>query len=811
MNPIGKSLAPRSPDGEPPLKRRKIQSPHCEGQTKSKEPIVLSYELILKILNIISLNGSLLMTELSKGTASYMESRWKDFSEGENLNFDWAECETQNYPEKFRYIQGRGLLDYIESRPYIFTFIEQTAVIYSTSGTCLPVETIYGKAFKCSSQIKRLYESFKKRMLSFPALGVYIWSDLTYLAQLTGKPANFLPEEGHLFESKKDDFRNHFLKNKAGDQLLRGLFYLTQYSKRIFDYLPSQKTYFLRLTDNDHSLYSTAFNCLNQAIIKKATCASYLAIKILAPVKSLPFYSNNLNFMLCEDLAIASIGQGDYRGLEELLNSSFSPNEQLTHHFYSIGRHFPPVIARKASLEANLQLRETLLNQAIEDYGVSIPDGVLINLIETKISLEKGEEAQNLIKQLMKGFSENIWYQKALSRKEAFEAILDIRYDTYNLSDRIWHFKAAADKPEFAAGHYLSNDHLKIELEEISQMNFMMDTALEIFGKTIPLEALIHAGILKMYAKKFDQALSFITQGIDGYGNEPPDFASAALQVIMGVLIPNKEHFDSLKQPISVKVWMEVYRYQSDVAENLEDALFCLQQALNSYGQQVPTNACLYAAELYAAFNDLDESNVWLQKGIAIYQQNNDIDFQDYLNLLIENTERRMGGSCFTEAKNTMDQILSEIIPVIKENAKNPNFLPVKFWDNFLEIHRELQHPILTTIQCYDRQIQGYLLGTLCFYCINKNPTLIVKPYPERENGCYINPNDVAFKLWEVAAVSSAVENWIEQAITAYDNNPPSWIWTTAVKIKRQLNKAAEAERILTTYPEIRREFDLGN
>lgn len=797
MNVTNKRLLPGPPDGEPLSKKAKNQP------SEHKELILLPYELILKILNHISSNGSLLMTELSRGTAFYMESQWKLLSEYERLNFDWAECQTQKYPEKFRYMQGRGLLDYIESRPYVFAFIDPT-IIESTEGWSVHVPNINQDiTWTFCGQIKRLYSSFKKRMLTFPALGAYIWSDLTYLAQLTSNPAKFLPNEGNFFESEKNPFQNSPSKNQAGDELLRGLFYLTQFSKEIFNYIPSTKRYFLKLSGCSN-FYSAAFNCLNRAIIKKATCASYLAIKILAP---LTLYNNGLNSTLCQDLAIASSGQADYRGLEGFLNSFFSPNEQLTHYFYLGGRHFPPVLARKAFLEENLSFRERLLEQAIENYGLHVPDEVWKNLIETKTSLGKEEEVQEIIKRSMNGYKDNIWYEKALSRKAAFEAIIDIRYKAKSLSDKIWHFKET-EVPIHVSSHYLSHDHLKIEFEQISQMNFMMDIALKIFGRTIPLDAWIHAGILKMYAKQFDQALSLISQGIEAYGNEVPDFAYTALQVLMEILPPSKGHFDPLKKLIPAKLWMSVHDYLL-TADDQEEGLFCIEQALNAYGQQIPIKACLQAADLYAYLNRFDESNLWLQKGIAIYRQDKDIDFHDYLNLLIENINTRNRRECFTGAEEVIHQALSDAIPLIKTNLNNPNLLDPhsdfrrSFWPPFLETYGGLQHPSSIMIRSYDRQIQGYLLGALCFACIKENPNL------ERIRILYIDQGSSVPCDEKAPRVISELENWIEEAIAAYDHTPPSWIWATAVKIKKALHKEKEAERILTTYPEIKKEFNL--
>lgn len=120
-----------------------------------------------------------------------------------------------------------------------------------------------------------------------------------------------------------------------------------------------------------------------------------------------------------------------------------------------------------------------------------------------------------------------------------------------------------------------------------------------------------------------------------------------------------------------------------------------------------------------------------------------------------------------------------------QEIHANHNWLTIQLWFDFVKIHHDLQRPILTTIQSCDREIQGYLLGAICYHCT-------------------FFSSGVPFPSGEFNALSHELENWIEQAIASYDNTPPSWVWATAFRIKQHLNKEEEAKQILAKHPEIK-------
>ncbi len=524
MNSIGKRPFEEITDREvPPAKKQKLEP------SSQIVPVPLNKEMMSWIARFLPVTDLIKFSAVAKKVEGWTEEIFKEKREQERLGFSWSCCEEEASPQRASYVLGKALSVYVQRREELIK-----------NPSSLPIAPRPSQA-----QVVTLYKSFQGVMKRFPSLGNYIWKDLNHLAPTPLQSidaevflkTSLFPLAGHATSS--DPF--------GGDELLKGLFHLTNYCHHLW-------------TGNQRPVpcLHSALPHLQGSIEAKATCASDLGIRILAPVSHLTDeYGLNL--------AILSAAHQDYRGIHCLLSKN-KLNPQLA---YQDGLYYPPILVEMGliKLKASQYLEaENLFEQGIKNYGnpLFIPamtwacaginksilkrwkkaeeyleralnnippsfqaSGELFRiwgaLHAAKIGLEKWEEAEKCNEQLMALYAvtherifptswmEMAWTQANLRKWEKANLYFDKAIDEANRNPTpaqelsiLWETAAA----------------IKALAEQWEQAEEFIDKAM-LFAENPPAHVLARLALIKARLKKWPEAKTAIECALYSYGSPP--------------------------------------------------------------------------------------------------------------------------------------------------------------------------------------------------------------------------------------------------------------------------------------------------
>ncbi len=810
---IGKHFSSSELEEQPPLKRLKIEQNEITEQNPFMELTDFPLDIFFKILGIISLNGCLLMNQLSKKHSFHMEYYWRALSQQNKWDFEWAESQTYPYPAQLNYFQTFLISDYVNRRPSFFPINNNVKIRVKNK---LLSHSINETWIKNPFLLHNLWVSLEKYFISFPLVGTYIWQDVSYFRNLSVRKILLAPPR---FKSKEMDLENHSLKKYGGDELLKGLFFLTKYFEEILIYDASTKTYLLQgkeeRSEKSREFYATAFGCLKEAMIQKATCASSLAIKVFTPLQNLTqqlhlagLSGDHSSF--CYDLALLSNKLGDDRGLKAILNPLFSSGEQVKSMYQLVCRH-PHVLIRMVELEPDLHKQEALLDTICQNYDPTVPLEGWIYWVIIKRELGKKEIAQPIIDRLIDSYGSYIFYEQAyLKLTHAYSQISE----TFN-SENI-KFEALKDIQNGCRNKC-----------NIKFINRLMTHAIEL-STSLPSAAWFYAASLKIWIEEWDQAILYINQLSE---SQHFDFFSTgevidesffhnerkllhySLLLFLSSLSPTDKNFGSYIKGISLETWVKAIiqichdphlchdTHLSEGLQSIESIVIpSLEKVVRVYEPQVPQTLWLLTALAQDTLHDLWEPGMLsLSQALVVpYNEDKEIKYQEFLTLLCYNINGKevrdeeepdpnpedFPFEFFYQLDLLYSYTFNQAITWLEKIELTPHLLPPLFWRVFSQRHVNSIR-LMEEIQKNPPSppTQAFILTEFCNYHLN--------------NIRRVCNNDGTLSIYRDVTIHE-LENWIEQALACYkDLNPPSWIWTTYIKIKKLSNEESEVKQIV--------------
>ncbi len=815
---LGKRPPMGPPEEQPPLKILKTE------QIELKEWPLLPYDLILKILGIVHSFGSSygIMDQLSKDCARFMEHHWEILCKRWQFNFKWSEAETHPYPNQFCYLQAMLLNNYI-LRSVPFFVLNSGSSLLAQSG--FPNGT--GVQIRPPPKNQPDYQNtrdhcHKKYGGSFPSVTSYIYTHLTYLIHLQ-HPQLSSSNEDSSFKLTGHAFEKRFSKPLAGDKLLIGLFYLTQSLKHMLIYESSENRYVLkgplsRLNNpfkikKEKTSLVLAFDYLKQAIAEGATCATNFAIQILAPLQDLVPTDDTLYPTFFCPLAIESAKQGDHRGLALLMNDA------RTKELYEKGVNYPPILIHRARLTPDLKEKEALLEQALQEHRPHIDWQIWTSLAVIKKKLEKKEEAQLFIDQLMDYYGNQMFDEQICNQFDLVIRKLKTGWpENSTLEQTILQERRLS---EISPG-WRDTDPAVLSIDNLS------DLILDIQKTKVSTEIWIRAIQLKIYLQKWDQALSYLVEFMQTLDDTPSSKqswmkAGHFLILLMRCLKDDKD-FASYINRIPLEKWYKIINHSKDVLEVIQLLGSCLNSLYNinkTIKHFFPLRTVCLLKTLILRYGNNGNDLLPMASCVAAmensnYDEKKDMKGKDYLTLLCQNIQitedctqeflsrdKIPGPKVKASIDNLYSYTLSASLTWLKESQARPDALPKLFWSVYSKQTSrflDLTAPILIQkMEGVDPHMQAQMLGVLCEYHLS------TEDEKTKEKSL---SDDQLIESW--LNDDYDLNAWINTAIAFYNGNPPSWIGATAVKVKRRLGpqQQREAEEILRQHPEITKELN---
>lgn len=555
-----------------------------EVQSKKNSPsftCVCPYPILGHIFTFFSTEKDLFAADMVfKEAGFYTDLAWERLARQERLDINWSlpDCHSKRPSKKTHYLHGKVLVVYSIAREKLWIKVPAGPLIPPTY-----------------QRVKTLFGRFQTVMERYPSsLGAFLWKDLNSLHKLDSATHD------QLFH------RDFSIGANAGNLLLKGLSYLTEYS------LLNQSS---EEDVKQEQLLRSASLSLEEAIEKGATVATYLAIQILYPKYLGHNWERCYNWY--HSLMVSSTDKGDYRGLDKLLDKF----PKISKVFYDRGTLLPPILVKLAlTLEKTPEEKEDLLNEAIKGYKDFVPPDVYAAAALAKLDLQKLEEAENYFTKAIIGYGSNVppgvyrdlavgklklgkleeardYYSKAIIAygsnvpadvyANAAEVKLRLcrlegREDELTTLEEIEHYFIKSmigyDESEVPFWIYVQAASVQLmmyenentdlmekqELLERAEGNF--DHAITAGGIDLPAEVYEDAGLLKLQLGKFHKAEDYYKQAIIHYRINVP-----------------------------AKLYMNLAQVEERLYEYKEVETYCMK-AITAYGRDVPADVYLSTA-----------------------------------------------------------------------------------------------------------------------------------------------------------------------------------------------------------------------
>ncbi len=326
----------------------------------------LPHECVCTVTSFLSFKDILTFDLLAKGTRTLTEREWEKQAKKEHLYFDWSSLHSTPHRERTRYLMGKILFVYIESREKLIKNLRL-------------------------EEGDEMYQRVKNLMIRYPLL-TYIWKDLNFLYKL-----NPSPQEREIFETNLSLLENS-QTSFAGDQWVKGLSHLTGYLQE----LKQEEKFDLGLT------------CIEEATFKGAIQSGRVAISILLNSKNfIDKISKETSQSKKKVQRLLDIAQAlakktrDYRVVDHLLKTCSWKREEL------LGQQTdpsPPILFAQADcyLRRNYPQISALLDRAIKDYGDFVPAECWSLSAFTKLWSNQVVEAEQHMEKALPGYKNKI-------------------------------------------------------------------------------------------------------------------------------------------------------------------------------------------------------------------------------------------------------------------------------------------------------------------------------------------------------------------------------------------------------------------
>jgi hypothetical protein len=532
---------------QPPHKHsRREESDHQAIRAyRSCQGILTCKDVITKISSYLSIKDLLSWESINKEQSKYTEGGW--FYKRHAFILNWGMCEKEPYKHKWN-------------------------VCLTVALECFIDQITKSKNIADVPLAQDLHAKFQGLNEKFPLYGCYIQNEILNLASSS---LDFLNSKN--LQEKKKQIHKLASENWGGEMTLQALLEMQKY---FLDPKSNQKSYLL------------IEQYANQAIHQQATCISLLAIKLFLN-KSV----TNDPIPLLERVSVEAAKEGSFAALEVLLNTYSSADLQR---LIDQKCHYAPVLAEYSQqliIEHEWKKAESLLAEAMDQYGPQVPAHVLVTAARVKLKLQKYAEAEALYAQAI-----DKWGPQVPADVLASAAKLKFKLQKYAEAEAL--YAQAIDQwgPQVPA-HDLANAALvKLELQKYPEAEVLYAQAIDQWGPQVPAHDLANAALVKFELQKCSEAEALYAQAIDQWDAQVPThvLANAALVKLELQKYAEAEAFhaqaiDQWGPEVPAHVLATAARVKLELQKYAEaEALFA--QAIDQWDAQVPTHVLANAA-----------------------------------------------------------------------------------------------------------------------------------------------------------------------------------------------------------------------
>jgi Tfp pilus assembly protein PilF len=446
---------------QPPQKRsRREESDHqvirayrlCQG-------ILTCKDVITKISSYLSIKDLLSWESINQEQSKYTAGGW--FYKRHAFILNWGMCEKEPYKHKWN-------------------------VCLTVALECFIDQITKSKNIEDVPLAQDLHAKFQGLNEKFPLYGCYIQNEILNLASSS---LDFLNSKN--LQEKKEQIGKLASENWGGEMTLQALF--------------EMQNYFLDSSQNQKS-YLLIEQYANQAIHQQATCISLLAIKLF----SNRFVTND-HTLLLERLSVEAAKEGSFAALEVLLNTYSS---EAIQRLIDQKCHYAPVLAKYSQHLINQhewKKAESLLGEAMDQYGPQVPAHVLATAAGVKFKLQKYAEAEALYAQAIAKYGPQV-PTHVLAGAAIVAAIVKLKLQKYTEAEALFAQAIAKWGPQVPA-HVLANAaRVKLELQKYTEAEALYAQAIDQCGPQVPAHVLATAAGVKFKLQKYAEANNLYKQ-----------------------------------------------------------------------------------------------------------------------------------------------------------------------------------------------------------------------------------------------------------------------------------------------------------
>jgi Tfp pilus assembly protein PilF len=545
---------------QPPHKHsRREESDHqAIRSSRLYQDILTCKDVITKISSYLSIKDLLSWESINQEQSKYTEGGW--FDKRQAFMPKWGMCEKEPYKHKWNVCLTVALE----------CFIDQ--ITKSKNIVDVPLA-------------QDLYAKFQGLNEKFPLHGCYIQNEIL---KLSSSSLDFLNSKE--LREKKEQIHKLALEKWGGEMTLQALLEMQKY---FLDPKSNQKSYLL------------IEQYANQAIHQKATCISLLAIKLF-----LNRSVTNDHIPLLERLSVEAAKEGSFAALEVLLNIySSAAIQRLIDQKY----RYAPVLARYSQqliIQQEWKKAESLLAEAMDQYGPQVPAYVLVNTAIVKLDLQKYAEAEALFAQAIDKYGPQV-----APLVLANAGLVKLKLQKYAEADAL--YAQAIDKfgPQVPAAILDNAARVKFELQKYAEADALFAQAIDKDGPQVSAHVLADAATVKVQLQKYAEAEALYAQAIAKWGPQVPVaiLANAArvkvgLQKYAEAEALYAQIIDKFGPQVSAAILANAALVKLELQKHAEaEALFA--QAIDKGGHQVPAHVLANAAKVKLELQKYAEAN----------------------------------------------------------------------------------------------------------------------------------------------------------------------------------------------------------
>jgi hypothetical protein len=507
--------------------------------------------------------------QVSQTCSKVTELVWHALKKQKNIDFAWEIYRRSRHPHKYSYRLSRGVIKF---------------VIYRYERSYEP------KKITLDDPIK-----LQKLIADCPAFGAYV--------------NLHCPKEGLNALTEKQEKQVEALSQvqEGGELLLYALFKATR--------LGSEKI-------SKNGLY----NFFQKAIDQRATCVSYLGVRILKDQVSIKWH---------QKLAIAAAQQKDFRGLEELIYHKDDIN--YSKKLYRLSHRFPPILCDLAHWCRTPQKKERYILQTIQGYEGKVPPKVWRLAAEIYSDLEKPIQADFFQTKLIASYKEGSVPADDLCKAASIKNQLNQWEETNELlTQAITRYE---EKEKLNSAIFIEALYVKIKLEQWKQADPLIPKIFEFYKqeeeKIDDVRLLYYIGLIKFKLKDFEAAEKFLTNADDLLTKSMDRYESDLSRAILFCASTTKIHLKqwkeadhllnrliiSLKDEVSANTWQKAGWIKVNLKQWPQADIY-YSKAMTLYGGNVNGRIIAQAAWIKFYLGQWQSSIDLYAKATAYYREN---------------------------------------------------------------------------------------------------------------------------------------------------------------------------------------------